>query len=239
MFRRSTLHVFVTLIAFCTHARALDLVLLDNTSGLSTSNLSTSSQTTWGSNSPAYNRINGYTFQVGATSYDASAVTIPIRWGGGGSVSPNMRIEVWELPNLSATMPAGSAAPFYTMDVASNTFDSTFQYFNFPFTNGTLNLKANTRYAIGFLSDLNSGLLQWNGFNPAGSTPSGSYGLTSISGSSGFYSTNGGSSYSITTMNYGFQLTGVAVPEPSTYAFAALSALGLVFSGRCWRKRSA
>lgn len=210
-------------------------VLLDNTSGLNTANLSTSSQTTYGSNSPAYNRINGYTFQVGATSYDLTGVSIPIRWGGGGSVTPNIRIQLWELPDLTATAPAGGAAPFYTLDVATNTFNSTFQYFTFDLTGTTVNVKANTRYSMGFLTDLttNSGLLQWNGFNPSGSKPSGSFGLSSV-GSSGFFSTNGGSSFSASTMNYGFQLTGVeagsgtSVPEATSPILLTMLGAGLV-----------
>ncbi len=230
----------LTCLAFLVaRAEAVDLILLDNTNNLSPVNLSNTSQTTWGSNTPAYNRINGYTFQVGSTSYNATAVSIPIRYTGGGSVAPNMRIQLWELPNLSATVPAAGAVPFYTQNDSTNSFDATFQYFTFPFTNGTLNLKGNTRYSIGFLTDLttSSASLAWNGYSPLGAKPSGSYGLASLSGGSGFFSTNGGTSYSATSMNYGFQLTGVAVPEPSTYALAGLSALAFACSRRVRRNR--
>lgn len=235
-----SLFVITCLCLIAARAEAVDLILLDNTSNLSTANLTNSSQTTWGSNTPAYNRINGYTFQVGATSYDATAVSLPIRYSGGGSVSPTIRIQLWELPNLSATTPAGGAVPFYIQDVSSNSFDLTYQYFTLPFTNGTLNLKANTRYSIGFLTDLttNSTSLAWNGYNPLGAKPSGSFGLASLSGGSGFFSTNGGTSFSASSMNFGFQLTGVAVPEPSTYALTGMSILALALSGRKFRNRA-
>lgn len=235
-----SLFVLACLWLIAVRAEAVELVLLDNTNGLSTANLSNANQTTWGSNTPAYNRINGYTFQVGATSYDATAFSIPIQYAGGGSVAPNMRIQLWELPNLSATTPAAVALPFYTLNVSTNTFDSTYQYFTFPFTNGTLNLKANTSYSIGFLTDLttNGGLLVWSGYDPLGAKPSGSFGLASLSGGSGFFSTNGGTSFSPTSMNFGFQLTGVAVPEPSTYVFAGISVLTLALSGRKFRNRA-
>lgn len=233
---RSSLFVLTVLALFVVRAEAADLVLLDNTDDF-TANLS-SSAFTWGSNSLAYSRINGYTFQVGATSYDATAVTIPIRYTTGGPVTPNMRIQVWELPDLSATFPAGGAVPFYTMNVATNTFDSTFQYFTFPFTNGTLNLKANTRYSIGFLTDqlTNPGFLEWSGFSPTGSSPSGSYGLSSVS-PPGFVSSNGGTSFSGFNMNYGFQLTGVvAVPEPSTWVLGGMSVLAMALGRKRFRK---
>lgn len=215
------------------------VVLLDNTQGLTRATLSNGNQTTWGSNSVAYNRINGYTFQVGATSYDLTSVTIPLRWSGSGTITPNVRIQLWELPDLSSTKPAGGAIPFYTLNVSTNTFDSTYQYFTYNLTGSTVNVKQNTRYSIGFLTDQtsSSSSFVWSGYNPVAPNPSGSYNLTSLAGASGFFSTNGGSSFSSSNMTYGFQLTGAvtSAPEATTPILSAFLGAAIVF--RRSRKR--
>lgn len=215
------------------------VVLLDNTTGLTNTAFSGSSQTGWGSNTSAYNRINGYTFQVGSTSYDATAITIPLLYGL-GSITPNMRFSFWELPSLSANVPAANAVPFYIQNNASNTINTSTQYFTYSLTNGTLNLKANTRYSIGIMTDqtTNSASLSWRGFGPVAPVPSGAYDLTTAGGAGGFYSIDGGTTFTGgTSMNYGFQLLGSdvsAVPEPTSL----LSMAGLLCSGVLLRRRS-
>jgi hypothetical protein len=220
---------------------AIDLVLLDNTTGLTNTAFSSSNQTSWGSNSTAYNRINGYTFEVGSTSYNATAITISLI-DTVGSITPNMRLSFWELPNLSANAPSANAVPFYIQNNASNTINTTTQYFTFPLTNGTLNLKASTRYSIGIMTDetTSSGSFFWRGYNPTAAAASGAYGLTTAGSFGGFYSIDGGASFTGgTSMNYGFQLTGVtAVPEPSTYLLGGLSAMALAFTRRRFRSRA-
>ena len=120
----------LSILAMLSLPASATIVLLDNTAGLTRTDLSAANQTGWGSNSSAYNRINGYTFEVGSTSYDATAITIALRYGV-GSITPNMRISFWELPSLSASAPAANAVPFYTQDNASNTINATAQYFTY------------------------------------------------------------------------------------------------------------
>lgn len=229
----------LSILAMLSLPASATIVLLDNTTGLTNTAFSSTSQTGWGSNSSAYNRINGYTFEVGSTSYDATAITIALRYGA-GSITPNMRFSFWELPSLSANAPAGGAVPFYIQDNASNTINTTAQYFTYPLTNGTLNLKANTRYSIGITTDqtTNSASLNWSGYSPGVPVPSSAHGLTTTGGSGGFYSINGGTSFTGgTSMNYGFQLSGAevsAVPEPT----ALLSTAGLLGAGLLLRRRS-
>ena len=241
MLLRKSLLVLTFVSIMIARVEAADLVLLDNTTGLTNTAFSNSSQAGWGSNTPAYNRINGYTFQVGSTSYNATAITIPLV-NISGAITPNMRFSFWELPSLSATAPSANAAPFYIQNNASNTINTTTQYFTYSLTNGTLNLKANTRYSIGIMTDLtfNSGSLNWRGYTPVAPVPSGAYGLTTAGEPSSFFSTNGGATFSGSfSMNYGFQLTGVtAVPEPSTYLLGGLSAMALAFTRRRFRSRA-
>jgi len=241
MLLRKSLLVLTFVSIMIARVEAADLVLLDNTTGLTNTAFSSSNQTGWGSNTSAYNRINGYTFDVGSTSYDATAITISLI-DGSATVTPNMRLSFWELPSLLANAPSANAVPFYIQNNASNTINSTTQYFTFPLTNGTLNLKANTRYSIGIMTDLttNSAGLSWRGYSPLAPVPSGAYGLTTAGGAGGFYSINGGASFNGgTQMTYGFQLTGVtAVPEPSTYLLGGLSAMALAFTRRRFRSRA-
>ena len=241
MLLRKSLLVLTFVWIMIARAEAVDLVLLDNTTGLTNTAFSGSSQTGWGSNSSAYNRINGYTFEVGSTSYDATAITIPLLYSS-GSITPNMRFSFWELPSLSANAPSANAVPFYIQNNASNTINTQTQYFTFPLTNGTLNLKASTRYSIGIMTDeiANPFSLSWRGYSPVAPVPSGAYGLTTTGGAGGFFSTNGGATFTGgSSMNYGFQLTGVtAVPEPSTYLLGGLSAMALAFTRRRFRSRA-
>jgi hypothetical protein len=210
-------------------------VLLDNTNGLDTTNLSNTSQTTWLSNPTDWSRINGYTFVVGSDPYDISSVSIPLRWSQPGAISPTMRVSIWENASPTSTTPAGGATPLYQEDFTAAGVDSTYRYFTFAPT-GTWLLEADTNYSIGFLTDqtASSASLTWSGFNPLGSTPSGSYGLASLSGSSGFFSFDGGSSFGVSAsaMVYGFQLTGAtpggSVPAPGSIA---LLVSGLVMGG--------
>ncbi len=220
--------IFSLMIPVCASA----VVLLDNTNNLSVANLSTSSATSYGSNSTAYNRINGYVFSVGSTSFEMDAVSIALKYSS--TISPTIRVTVWEL-GATGTTPA--AAPVvYTEDFIASSVGSVSSYFTF--SPGTeVVLEADTRYAIGFSTDwtTNSSFLQWLGYSPLGSKPTGSEGLSSLSSGSGFFSTNGGSSYSTSSMVYSLQLTGspVAVPEPSSASGAAgLIALGFVAKRR-------
>lgn len=203
-------------------------VLLDNTTNLTntswTGNVNDWSQTS------AYNTINGYTFQVGSTSYVATDVTIGLAYASTGSITPNMRIQVWELANLTSLQPAVGASAYYTLNDNTKTFNSTKQYYTYSFNNGTLNLKANKRYSIGFSTDqtTNGNLFRWYALNP-GVAPTGAAGLTS----SGYlYSGDGGASFSSggAAMTQAFRLNGdVAVPEPSSMAIFGLGALGMAY----------
>ena len=218
-------------------------VLLDNTSNLTNTSWSTTAANLSGT--PAYNAIVGYTFQVGPTSYDATDVTIALKYTGPmGPITPNMRIQVWELANLTSVGPAVGASAYYTLNDNTKTFDSTEQYYTYSLN--TLNLKANTRYSIGFSADALFMGLYWVELN-APTAPTGTAGLTS---SGRFFSTNGGTSYTTSTipMFRAFQLNGVlagsgsgsgsgggggvAVPEPSSMAIFGLGALGMAYHVR-------
>lgn len=210
-------------------------VLLDNTSNLT--NTSWTSNLSFFNQSAIYNTINGYTFEVGSTSYDATDVTIGLGSIFGSTIIPNMRIQVWELANLTSLGPAVGASAYYTLNDGTKTFNSTTQYYTYSFNNGTLNLKANTRYSIGFSTDSLTSGLAWVQLN-APSAPTGTAGLTS---SGGFYSLNGGASYTTSTgfVYKAFQLNGtpaggggVAVPEPSSMAIFGLGALGMAYHVR-------
>jgi hypothetical protein len=220
-------------------------VLLDNTSNLTNTSLGGNAYA-W-SQSSAYNTINGFTFDVGPTSYDATDVTLRLM-DFFGPITPNMRIQVWELADLTSFGPAVGASAYYTLNDNTKTFDSTARYYTFLFNNGTLNLKANTRYSIGFSTDLiaNPDYLFWLDLSPA-NVPTGTAGLTS---SGLFNSTNGGASYTASgnQLQTAFQLNGtlagsgagagggggagVAVPEPSSMAIFGLGALGMAYHVR-------
>ena len=58
------------------------IVLLDNTSGLTDTAYNAGSQTFWGSNTPAYNRINGRVFTTGTTAYLLDSVSLLLRDNG-------------------------------------------------------------------------------------------------------------------------------------------------------------
>lgn len=212
-------------------------VLLDNTGNLSTANLSTSSATGYGSNSTAYNRINGYVFVTGESAFELDSVSIGMRYGP-GTISPTLRVTLWEL-GASATTPSG-VSPFYTEDFTVSDLSSVARYCTFS-PGSSVVLEEGTRYAIGFSTDwtTSSSSLQWLGFSPTGTKPVGSEGFSSLSGGSGFFSTNAGSSYSTATMVYSFQLTGSAVggaiPEPS--AAAALAGVGALCAVTASRRR--
>jgi hypothetical protein len=224
-------------------------VLLDNTSNLTNTSWSTSTST-WGQTT-AYSRINGHTIEVGSTSYDATDVTISIQYNRPTSITPNIRIQVWELADLTSTAPAAGASVYYTLNDNTKTFNSTIQYYTYSLNN--LNLKANTRYSIGFSTDLtdNAGFFKWNELTPP-TVPTGTAGLTSRDN---FFSTNGGTSYSTSAaFRKTFQLNGVlagsgsgsgggsgsgsgsgggvAVPEPSSMAIFGLGALGMAYHVR-------
>ena len=212
-------------------------VLLDNTSNLTKTSWSGNTYS-WGQSS-AYQYIYGYTFEVGSTSYDATDVTIGLAYGTTGSITPNMRIQVWELASLGSLQPAVGASAYYTLNDNTKTFNSTKQYYTYSFNNGTLNLKANTRYSIGFSTDqiANGGFFRWHAFNP-GTAPTGTAGLTS---KGILYSLDGGASYTgnLGDMIQAFQLNGtpaggggVAVPEPSSMAIFGLGALGMAYHVR-------
>jgi hypothetical protein len=181
----------------------------------------------------------GYTFEVGSTSYDAMDVTLGLKYANSGSITPNMRIQVWELADLTSLSPAVGDSPYYTLNDNTKTFNSTIQYYTYSFNNGTLNLKANTRYSIGFSTDVLTGgsSFRWHALNP-GNAPTGTAGLTS----SGYvYSLDGGATYSAgpADMTQAFRLNGelavggsAAVPEPSSMAIFGIGALGMAYHVR-------
>ena len=186
-------------------------ILLDNTNNLQAS--FNGGVTGWGSNSPAYNRINGVTFQVGATSYDVTSVSLGLSYNAVSQI--NMRLQFWELPTASSAVPANGATPDYTQDYAI-TASAGSQYYTFAVASGAVNLKANTRYSLGILTDLDSISFEWQS---AGTNPTSAVGFTDRNN---MVSTNGGATFSSVNVNTLFQLTGdvAAVPEPSTWALA-------------------
>lgn len=188
-------------------------ILLDNTNNLALS-LDTTG-TTYGSNTPAYNRLNGATFAVAATPYDATSVSLGLQQKAGPSTL-NVRLQFWELPT-GATIPASGATPFYTQDFSNITLTQTSQYYTFPLTSGAVNLKANTRYTLGILTENGDSFTQWVYPDPKGTAST-----TDATFVTGLFSTNGGASFTSSASGYAIQLTGdvAPVPEPSTWALA-------------------
>lgn len=216
-------------------AQAVD-ILLDNTSGLSTTGLQFNNGSGFGGNTSAYTRVNGFTFSTASQSYDISAISIPMGWNSTPSVSPTIRVSVFENSSTSANTPAGGASPAYTQDYSSNTFSTTIAFYTFSPT-ATWNLKANTSYSIWFGTTQTTSptSLWWATYSTTPGTPSSGYGFTYTTN---FFSTNGGTAYSTTGNKYPVQMTGtaVAVPEPSTYALGTLALLVLATAGKRVRR---
>lgn len=232
---RSFLFLVAAAIFSASPAQALD-ILLDNTSGLSTTGLQTNNGSSFSSNTSAYTRVNGFTFKTGSQSYDISAISIPLGWTGTGTITPTMRVSVFENGSINATTPTGGASPTYTQDYGSFSFNSTIAFYTFSPT-ATWNLKANTNYSIWFgtTQTTTPSSFWWATYSTLPGTPSSSYGFTYATN---FFSTNGGSSYTVTGNKYPIQMTGtaVAVPEPSTYALGTLALLVLATAGKRVRR---
>jgi len=162
-------------------------ILLDNTDNLTRT--ITTSGTTYGSNTPPFNRVNGASFEVGGTPYDATSVSLALAHNRTTPISLTVVLQFWELPTNTDRTPANGTL-IYTENFFNNTVTETPQYYTFSLTPGVVNLKANTRYSLSVLTDGDSDT-GWRLTDPS-NFASGT-GATSVGG---FYSTNGGASYS-------------------------------------------
>ena len=206
-------------------------ILLDNTANLTAWN--TNLAIAWFGNATPYNRLAGVSIVTGSTSYDLSTFSVAMAYGSGTqSLSPTMRLSVYENTLVSQTIPSDGAAVAYTQDFSSFTFTPTQQIYTMS-PSGTWNLKANTSYSFTLsTSDTTTATqLKWQAWS---GTASSSYGFTQTSP---FISTDAGSTFIPLSINQSpsMQLTGVvAVPEPSTYAMALA---GLACGGYLVRRR--
>jgi hypothetical protein len=209
---RSLLLVVATAALLNGKARAAD-ILLDNTANLTAWN--TNSQIVWFGNATPYNRLAGVSIVTGSTSYDLSTFSVAMSYGSGTqSLSPTMRLSVYENTLVSQTIPSDGAAVAYTQDFSSFTFTPTQQIYTMS-PSATWNLKANTSYSFTLsTSDTTTATqLKWQWWS---GTASSSYGFTQTSP---FISADAGSTFIPVGIQQSpsMQLTGVvAVPEPST-----------------------
>lgn len=211
-------------------AQATSLILLDNTNGLTSWN--TSGAGVWFGNSTPYNRLIGMTFVTGNTSYDLDSISVAMAFIGTGtpSISPNMRLSLYENSSSAQSDPADGATATYTEDFNTFSFNSTQQIYTLS-PSGVWNMKANTSYSVSLATDYPNTDLQWQVWS---GTASSSYGFTQTSP---FISTDGGGTFLPLTENQSFsmQVTGVtagvtAVPEPGGFVATSLllGAAGLI-----------
>lgn len=219
-------------ISTCT-ARA-GLVLLDNTSNLTAWN--SSSPSNFSGNYAANAKVLGMTFVTGPTSYDLDSISVAMAYGN-GSLTPTMRLSVFENGSASATAPADGATATYSQDFSGSTFNGTQQIYTFsPLP--TWNLKANTSYSVWLGTSetnfTNNAALRWY---QASSSASSTLGFTQTGG---FYSTNGGASYN-SGSSLSMQLTGTAaaaVPEIDPAGIGSVLALVTCMLGIFERRRT-
>ena len=200
---RSLLLAMATSACFASTARA-DLILLDNTSNLTAWNTSTANN--YSGNFQPYAKLSGMTFVTGASSYDLTSISVVMAYTN-GSLTPTMRLSMFENGSTSAVAPAGGATATYTQDFSGFTFTGTQQAYTFtPST--TWNLKANTSYSfwLGTSEVTNATYLRWS---LASASASSTVGYTQTGG---FYTSNGGASYSTPGNVLSMQLNGNAAP---------------------------
>jgi hypothetical protein len=199
------------------------IVLLDNTSGLTDTAYNGGNQTTWSSNTPAYNRINGRVFTTGNTAYLVDSVSMLLRNSTDPLDNMTWQVYLWALGD-SDTTPASGASPTYQESFPGINLTSTAAYITFSPTADWL-MDLNSRYAIGFANDTGTTSTAWGATNTSG-TPSSTVGFIY---NNGFFSTSGGSTFTQTgNPGFTFHLTGAEptpAPVPPTLALFALGAL--------------
>lgn len=226
---RSLLLAVVTAACLASTARA-DLVLLDNTSNLTAWNTSTANN--YSGNFQAYSKLSGMTFVTGPSNYDLGSIAVVMAYTN-GSLSPTMRLSLFENGSTSAVAPAGGATATYSQDFSGFTFNGTQQVYTFtPST--TWHLKANTDYSfwLGTSEVTNATYLRWN---LASASASSAVGFTQ---KGGFYTTNGGASYNTPGNTLSMQITGTAVPEIDPAGMGSVLALVTGMLGLLERRRT-
>jgi hypothetical protein len=226
--------LFAATSALSTCTARAGLVLLDNTSGLTSWNSSSSSN--FSGNYEANAKILGMTFVTGSASYDIDSVSVAMAYGN-GSLTPTMRLSVFENGSTSNTAPADGATATYFQDFSGSTFNSTQQIYTFS-PSATWNLKANTSYSVWLGTSetnfTNNAALRWYQASAAASSTLG------FAQTGGFYSTNGGASYSAGS-SLSMQLTGTAaaaVPELDPTGIGSVLALIAGVLGILERRRT-
>jgi hypothetical protein len=207
-------------------AQATSVILVDNTSNLTSWN--TGASNSFGSNTAAYKRLNGMTFVTGSTAYNLTSISFAMRYNQSGSISPTIRVYAFENASTAATKPVSLATPAFQEDFAGDVFSSTQEFHTFSPT-ATWSLKPNTSYSFAIGTDLTSNPSSLNWMEAGGAATSNA-GFTQTGAV--FYTTDGGSSFNTSGANkYSMQITGVAaVPEPSGFLATSLllGAAGLI-----------
>lgn len=226
--------LFTATSALSTSTARAGLVLLDNTSNLTA--WSSSGPSNFSGNFAANAKVLGMTFVTGSASYDLDSVSVAMAYGN-GSLTPTMRLSVFENGSTSATAPADGATATYFQDFSGSTFNSTQQIYTFsPLS--PWNLKASTSYSVWLGTSetnfTNNAALRWY---QASSSASSTLGFTQTGG---FYSTNGGASYSAGS-SLSMQITGnaaAAVPEIDPAGIGSVLALLTGMLGIFERRRA-
>jgi hypothetical protein len=167
-------------------------------------------------------------FVTGSTSYDLDSISVAMAFNGTGtpSISPNMRLSLYENSSSTQSYPADGATATYTEDFNSFSFNSTQQIYTLS-PSGVWNMKANTSYSVSLATDYPNTDLKWQTWSGNASS---SYGFNQTSP---FISTDAGSTFLPLSSGQApsMQLTGVAaVPEPSGFLATSLllGAAGLI-----------
>lgn len=205
---------------FSSSSKAADIIALDNTNALAnTPNTSLGSITT--------SNWNAKVFTVGSQNAVMKQLVLPLY----NTLSATQTIN-FSLYNVDGSnFPTGTALASYS---EAKTFTTTGAYYTFTTTMGDFVMQSGTKYALVVNSQSPTTAMSWTTVNPQSI-----YTANTAAGWSfdaNLRSTNSGSSWTSNTFYNGLQMTvtAAAVPEPSTYALAAI---GTCFLGLMAKRR--
>lgn len=205
---------------FSSSSKAADIIALDNTNALAnTPNTSLGSITT--------SNWNAKVFTVGSQNAVMKQLVLPLY--NTLSATQTINFSLYNVDGSNA--PTGTALASYS---EAKTFTTSGAYYTFTTTMGNFVMQSGTKYALVVNSESPTTVMSWTTVNPQSI-----YTANTAAGWSfdaNLRTTTSGSSWTSNTFYNGLQMTvtTAAVPEPSTYALAAIgtSFLGLMAKRR-------